>query len=304
MAAMLDTWMVVIASSFEVNEFLHKMAISLNNCRVEQKNHSFLANWSDWALSFQHLLRFEVDLSPHLTLGSTAPFGQPSASPEFFHSLILPHYQSASLPTAVQNTTPEGVLSKCWCSPTLTLTTSIGIWQGAGVTKSWLQSPGRSKSFAGNKNSLNSNELFYLDAKRNVQRWQSNTNWGHKKSKSWCVKGYGATKCPSLVVLLSCSSRISLIYRRQPLKSVCFSVSLCESWLWLFLIRCSKLKNSSAKWQSPFQIWGVEQQNHSFLANWTDWALSSHYLMWLEGILSVHLAIRSTAPSGRPSASF
>ena len=52
------------------------------------------------------------------------------------------------MPAAVQGTTPEDVLSSCGCSLTLTLTTSIGIWRSAGATRSWLHSPGRSKSFA------------------------------------------------------------------------------------------------------------------------------------------------------------
>ena len=42
-----------------------------------------------------------------------------------------------SLSDPVQNTTPEGILSKCWCSLILTLTTSMGIWDGAGAAKSW-----------------------------------------------------------------------------------------------------------------------------------------------------------------------
>ena len=36
---------------------------------------------------------------------------------------------------SVQDTTPEGVFSSCGSSLTLTLTTSIGIWHGAGATK-------------------------------------------------------------------------------------------------------------------------------------------------------------------------
>ena len=42
---------------------------------------------------------------------------------------------TVSLPAAVQNTVEEGVLSSCGCSLTLTFTTSMGIWDGAGVTK-------------------------------------------------------------------------------------------------------------------------------------------------------------------------
>ena len=38
---------------------------------------------------------------------------------------------------SVQDTSPEGMLSSCGCSLTLTLTTSTGIWHDAGATKSW-----------------------------------------------------------------------------------------------------------------------------------------------------------------------
>ena len=55
-------------------------------------------------------------------------------------------FHSPSL--GLQDTTAEGVLSSCGCSLTLTLTTSIDIWRSAGATRSWLHSPGRSKSFA------------------------------------------------------------------------------------------------------------------------------------------------------------
>ena len=41
------------------------------------------------------------------------------------------------LSSTIQDTNPEGILSSCGCSLTLTLTTSIGIWHDAGATKSW-----------------------------------------------------------------------------------------------------------------------------------------------------------------------
>ena len=50
----------------------------------------------------------------------------------FIHSLAL------SLSTrSVQDTTPECVLSLCWCSLVLAPTTSKGIWHSAGATISW-----------------------------------------------------------------------------------------------------------------------------------------------------------------------
>ena len=96
---------------------------------------------------------------------------------------------------SVHDTTPEGILSSCGCTFTRTLTTSIDIWDGAGatrgvtssaahrgiwhsadVTKSWLHSPRWSKSFAVIEKRLSSSDIFYLDDKRNAERWQSNTN--------------------------------------------------------------------------------------------------------------------------------
>ena len=64
--------LVVFDSPSKIDEFLHKMAISLKNCRFEQKNHSFLANWSDWGLSSQHLLTVEANSSDYLFLHCTA----------------------------------------------------------------------------------------------------------------------------------------------------------------------------------------------------------------------------------------
>ena len=64
---------VVDSSSFKIEEFFHKMAICLKNCRVEQKNHSSLARWPDWALSSHPLLRLGVDLSVHLFLDCAVP---------------------------------------------------------------------------------------------------------------------------------------------------------------------------------------------------------------------------------------
>ena len=125
-----------------------------------------------------------------------------------FH-LTMP---AVSLSTAVQDTTPVGVLSQWGCTLTLPLTTSIGIWQGAGVTKrgtshashrgiwhgagatkSWLYSVTLKKSFALIKRCVKAIEIFYLDDSRNAQRWQWHTNWRYKKINpaDWKVRcGY------------------------------------------------------------------------------------------------------------------
>ena len=52
----------------------------------------------------------------------------------------------------------------------------MGVGDSAGAMRSRLHSPSWSKSFASIKKSLNSSEVFYLDDKRNPQRWKSNTN--------------------------------------------------------------------------------------------------------------------------------
>ena len=51
------TLLVVDSPSFKIEEFFHKMAISLKNCRVEEKNHSSLARRHDLSFSGDHLLR-------------------------------------------------------------------------------------------------------------------------------------------------------------------------------------------------------------------------------------------------------
>ena len=89
--SLLDIWTVVIASSFKIDDFPHKMITYLKNCWVEHNNHSFLANWPDWALSSHYLLWLSNSLSVHFSLDSTAPCGRPSASLEFIHSVIPPH---------------------------------------------------------------------------------------------------------------------------------------------------------------------------------------------------------------------
>ena len=90
---------------------------------------------------------------------------------------------------------------------------------------------------------------------------------------------------------MSCTLFVSVIFGQLPLHFL--------SWP---LFR--KLKNSSTKWQSRSQIRIIEQRNQSFLANWTDWTLSSHDSLWFLDNSSDQLSLGSTTPFGRPSASF
>ena len=97
---------------------------------------------------------------------STARFGRPSGSPYFLHSLTLPHYVFRISLRSVQDTTPEGVLSSCGCPLTLTLNTSIGIWHGAGATKSWSSVLSMFCSWL-----ISVNFLFVLSLGRCVANW-------------------------------------------------------------------------------------------------------------------------------------
>ena len=106
--------------------------------------------------------------------------------------------------------------------------------------------------------------------------------WRHKKIISWWEKKCGARKCCSLLVkIMLVLVEFLWIFCQLPLELsvfLYFSVPQCQGWIWLFSIRGSKLNNLSTKRQSPCQIWIVEQQNHPFFANWTDWVLSSAFI--------------------------
>ena len=172
---------VLVDCWFEIEEFFNKLAISSSEFQRQiifsQKTDGIRASVLNiWSHSFLFSLLISSSLSLMLScavpnlhlvpLGSTALFGRPSASLEFLHSLSLSM-------RSVQDTTPEGVLSSCGYSLTLTLTTSVGTWYGAGVMKGVT-------SHAAHKGILRS---------------------------------AGATKSRSSVVLLSYSCRISLYIR-------------------------------------------------------------------------------------------
>ena len=123
------TLVVVDSSSFKIEEFLHKMAISLKNCPVEQKNHSSLIRWHDLPFSGDHRLRLLDILSVHLCNSVSLPQSKtrlqkrlspnagalspsPSPSPSRWLkdrvSLLYPSLEGASLnQSLVQSTTRE-----------------------------------------------------------------------------------------------------------------------------------------------------------------------------------------------------
>ena len=111
---------------FIINQYLHKMKIFMKNWTVEQKNHCLLVNWPSSALHSKTVFRLDAVLPGDLCIsvpnplllyffGSTTPFGRPSASLEFRHSLAPPLSVCYISICSVQDTTPEGVLSLCWC---------------------------------------------------------------------------------------------------------------------------------------------------------------------------------------------
>ena len=87
--SLLGMWRIFIASSFKIGECLHKMTISLKNCRVQQNDHSFLANWPDRVVSSQHFRRF-LDICLFIC-ASLSLFHRytPPPSNFFIHSLSL-----------------------------------------------------------------------------------------------------------------------------------------------------------------------------------------------------------------------
>ena len=138
------TQVVVDSSSFKVEEFLHKMAISFLELTSWTATIILLLRTGTWSSAQfscicddSWLLVCSICIT---VFSSTVPMRPLVGLRPPSNSFILSLHLTITLylsPVAVQDTTPEGVLSLCWCSLTLTLTTSIGIWHSAGATKSW-----------------------------------------------------------------------------------------------------------------------------------------------------------------------
>ena len=104
-------------------EALH--GIIILSLRVELNERSVLIIHSDsWI--------FWLIISPLVPLRPLVGLRPPSRIPS---SVTPPHYACCISLCSVHDTTAEGVLSLCWCSLTLTLTPSMGIWHSAGVSK-------------------------------------------------------------------------------------------------------------------------------------------------------------------------
>ena len=173
--------LVVFASSFKIDEFLHKMAISFSDLKDEKQNQSFLANWTDCARSSHYLLWLEGNLSAHLTLGSTEPCGRPSASLEFLHSLIPPHYTCCiSLCCSPRHNIRRRSLSMLMLSSSDTHNLN-GYMGWCECHKILIALALVIEVFCLDKRSLDATEILSPDDKRSAQRWQWNTNWRHQK---------------------------------------------------------------------------------------------------------------------------
>ena len=197
--------LVVLDSSFKTEGLLYNMTTASQIWRVEHQDQSFFTNGTDWTLSSHFSLWLLSSLSVYLSLSYTGPsvdLRPPSDS--FILSFRL------TMPAAVQDTTLEGVLSSCGCSFPLTLTTSMGIWHSAGVTKgvtspaahrgiwhdagvtkSWLPSATLKKSFAWSRKYWTHPKIS-IWLMRETRRVDSHIRIGDTKQLSWCVKGCGA----------------------------------------------------------------------------------------------------------------
>ena len=191
------------------------MPIFLKNCRAEHKNHSFLAHWPDWELMP------EADLSVHRFLDCSVPrrplvgLRPPSKIPSFSHSTSL-------------------------CLPYLSPDAgALSLWQSQPI---WVYGMVRVPR---DRDCTHLVDCSLLSRSKNSQRSRNfPSEWEEKHSEmiikyeletqkyiSWCVRGYGDTTCSSLVVHLTYSCPFSLISHQLQLKSLYFSLLLCEGWI-------------------------------------------------------------------------
>ena len=107
-----------------------------------------------------------------------------------------------------------------------THTTSMGIWDGAGATKSWLHSGTLKKVFCPDKkkSQLKRNFLSGWWEKRWTMTMRNELET--LKKLFWWGKMCGAMQYRSLAVKVLFSCWISLNFVELPLKCMCFSISL------------------------------------------------------------------------------
>ena len=170
---------------------------SLNNCRVGQNNHSLLPTdlIEDSVLIICCDLKVVCQfISPLVPL---RPLVGLPRTPSFSHSASLSLCISDCC-CPKQNSRRRSLSMLVLChSDTHHLNRHM---VGCGCHEILIPLCYPDEVFCLGQKSFNSTEVLYLDDERNGQRWESNTIGRHQKIKSWWVKGYGFTKCSSLVV--------------------------------------------------------------------------------------------------------
>ena len=130
-----------VDSSFKIEELLHPMAISLNNCRVGQKNHSPLPNdtiWPSVVIICSDSWIFCLFICESVSLFLDCSVSLVALRPRILslsHSTSLPLLY-LRLPFSLRHNCRRHSPSMLVLSLTLTHTTSMGIWHSAGATKS------------------------------------------------------------------------------------------------------------------------------------------------------------------------
>ena len=144
-----NRWLFLLFAGFEIEEFSNKMAISFSECQrqiiLSQKTDRIRAS----VLNIRsHSFLFCLLISSYLSLmlSCTVPkFHLVPLDFTWFYCALWSAFgllRISSFTLSLYSVCPRHhslwhSLSSYGCSLTLTLTTSIGIWHAAGVTKSW-----------------------------------------------------------------------------------------------------------------------------------------------------------------------
>ena len=131
--------LVAINSLFRIDKLLSEMAISFSDLNSETRKSSFSCqlNWlnAQFSVFRQSLEYFDCSSLPWIHCVIWSAYG---LLQKFLHSLTLSQYHSCvSVWPCPKHNTRRRSLSMLMLSYSDTLTTSMGIWNGAGVTKTW-----------------------------------------------------------------------------------------------------------------------------------------------------------------------
>ena len=196
---------------------------------------------------------------------------------------------AASLPAAVQNTTPEDVLSQCWCSLTLAHTTSVGIWHSAGATKSWLHSDTLKKSFAEILKCLNKK----LEPSRLKANHSEITVEHELKRRNKCTRNQ--RKDLARVPVHVCLWNLSLFFGFPLVSNVDHGRCWCVVQNWSIIPQNGNLLEEWSSWieesMSPRKMtW--------FAFLWWSFAQTLGYFVCWSGHLGLSSSVQDTTPKG------